>query len=184
MSEQNEGNEIKDNKKNSAMHELLDWVKHIGIALVIAFLISRFVIVNAHVPTPSMETTIMVKDRLIANRLQYLFKDPQRGDIIVFKYPDDENWLYVKRVIGLPGETVVIKDGAVYINDKKLDEPYLREPMIGNFGPFQVPEGKYFMLGDNRNNSKDSRYWQNKYVSKDKILGKAIFQYYPKFKLF
>lgn len=184
MSEQNSGSENQSNRKNTALRELIDWVKHIGIALVIAFLISRFVIVNAHIPTPSMEATIMVKDRIIANRLQYLFGDPQRGDIVVFKYPDDESWLYVKRVIGLPGDTVLIKEGAVYVNDKKLDEPYLHEPMIGNFGPYKVPEGKYFMLGDNRNNSKDSRFWENKFVSKDKILGKAIFRYFPKFKVF
>lgn len=186
MNEQNTESENKKSENGINMHEVIDWIKHIGIALVIAFIISRYVIVNAHIPTPSMEKTIMVKDRLIANRLQYLFKDPQRGDIVVFKYPDDESWLYVKRVIGLPGETVQIKDGAVYIDGNKIEEPYLAEPMIGNFGPVTVPEGKYFMLGDNRNNSKDSRYWQNKFVSKEKILGKAVFRYYPfsKFKIF
>ncbi len=173
-----------DNNGKSNMAEIIDWVKHIGIALLVAFLISRFVIVNAHIPTPSMEETIMVNDRIIAFRMQYMFAEPQRGDIVVFKFPDDEKILYVKRVIGLPGEQVKIQDGKVFVNDKAIEENYLNEPMIGNFGPFIVPEGEYFMLGDNRNNSRDSRYWTNKFVEKNKILGKAIFSYFPKFKLF
>lgn len=171
-----------DDKRSNIKAEIWDWVKHLGIAVVIAFIITKFVIVNAHIPTPSMETTIMVNDRIIASRLHYAFSTPKRGDIVVFKFPDDESMLFVKRVIGLPGETVVIKDGSVYINNEKLDEPYLNTVTKGNTGPFVVPEGKYFMLGDNRNSSKDSRFWNEKYVSKDKILGKAIFKYYPGFK--
>ena len=88
----------------------------------------------------------------------------------------------MKRVIGLPGETVNIVDGKVYIDgsDTPLDEPYLAEPMEGSYGPYTVPEGCYFMLGDNRNNSQDARFWQNKYVAKDKIIAKVLFSYYPK----
>jgi len=173
-------------RKTDMKAEIFDWLKHILIALVIAFILARFVIVNANVPTSSMESTIMVNDRLIANRLSYKFSLPKRGDIVVFKYPDDENVLYVKRIIGMPGETVNITKGAVYINGEKLDEPYITTSIAGNFGPYTVPEGSYFMLGDNRNNSLDSRYWKNKYVEKDKILGKALFKYYPiqNFKLF
>jgi len=166
-------------QKNDIKAEILDWTKHILIALVIAFILARFVIVNANIPTSSMESTIMVNDRIIASRLHYLFTTPERGNIVVFKYPDDENLLYVKRIIGMPGETVSINKGAVYIDGKKLDEPYISVSITGNFGPYTVPEGSYFMLGDNRNNSLDSRYWTNKFVSKDKILGKAIFKYYP-----
>jgi signal peptidase I, bacterial type len=173
-------------RKTDIKAEILDWSKHIVIALVIAFILARFVIVNANVPTSSMEPTIMVNDRLIANRLSYNFTSPKRGDIVVFKYPDDENVLYVKRIIGLSGETVNITKGSVYINGEKLDEPYISTSIAGNFGPYTVPDGSYFMMGDNRNNSQDSRYWKNKYVSKDKILGKALFKYYPfqNFKLF
>lgn len=173
-------------EKNKIKAEIIDWTKHIIIALAIAFFLAFFVIVNANIPTSSMEPTIMVNDRIIANRLSYKFSEPQRGDIVVFKYPDDEKLLYVKRVIGLPGDTVNISKGGVYINGEKLDEPYITTSIIGNFGPYTVPTDSYFMLGDNRNNSLDSRYWTNKFVARDKILGKAIFKYFPiqKFKFF
>lgn len=173
-------------QKNNVKAEILDWTKHIAIAVVIAFILARFVIVNANIPTSSMESTIMVNDRIIAGRLNYLFSEPKRGDIVVFKYPDDESVLFVKRIIGLPGDTVSVHNGSVFINDTKLDEPYLTTTTVGNFGPYTVPTGSYFMMGDNRNNSKDSRYWKNTYVTKDKILGKALFRYYPlpDFKLF
>lgn len=171
-------------KKGLDKKELLDWVKSILAALVVAYVINNFVIVNAVVPTGSMIGTIMPNDRLVANRLSYLVSEPRRGDIIVFKYPDDEKIPYVKRIIGLPGEKVEIKEGKVYINDTALNEPYLNENTDGNFGPYEVPEGRYFMLGDNRDNSRDSRYWDNKYVARNKILGKAWFRYFPRFKVF
>ena len=87
----------------------------------------------------------------------------------------------MKRIIGLPGEKVEIKDGLVYINDssKPLDEPYINDPPNGDFGPYNVPENSYFMLGDNRDESKDARYWDVKYVKKEKIVGKAWLKYYP-----
>ena len=90
----------------------------------------------------------------------------------IFKFPDDESQLYIKRVIGLPGDKVQIIDGKVYINDSEtpLDEPYLPEPPEGDYGPYYVPEDSYFMLGDNRNWSKDSRFWTNTYVKKEKVL--------------
>ena len=126
----------------------------------------------------------MAKSRVIGSRLSYIRSDPKRGDVVIFHFPDDPTgkMYYVKRVIGLPGETVNIVDGKVYINgsDTPLDEPYLAEPMEGSYGPYTVPEGCYFMLGDNRNNSQDARFWQNKYVAKDKIIAKVLFSYYPK----
>lgn len=164
-------------------NEIISWIKTIAMAVVIAVLINSFVIVNATVPTGSMENTIMPGDRIIALRLTYYVSSPERGDIVVFRYPDDESVLYVKRVIGLPGETVEVKDGEVYINnsDTPLDDSFVKEQPIGDFGPYEVPEGCYFMMGDNRNNSQDSRYWVNKYVEEDKILGKVYFKYYKGF---
>ena len=114
--------------------------------------------------------------------MYYDFNEPERGDIVIFKYPDDESVDYLKRIIGLPGETVEIISGKVYINGELLDEPYLSEEPTGDYGPYQVPEDSYFMLGDNRAVSKDSRYWHNTYVKKDKIIAKAFVMYWPSLK--
>ena len=123
----------------------------------------------------------MTGDRIFGNRLAYVLGEPERFDIVIFKYPDDESQLFIKRIIGLPGETVEIIDGKVYIDgsDTPLDDSFTLETPTGNYGPYTVPEGCYFMLGDNRNNSKDSRFWQNTFVEEDKILGKAVVKYFP-----
>ena len=161
--------------------EIISWIQIIAAAVIIALVLNNFIIANSRVPSGSMENTIMTKSRVIGSRLSYLTDDPERGDIVIFHYPDDESVYYVKRVIGLPGETVEIVDGKVYINgsDTPLEEPYLPEPMEGSYGPYTVPEGSYFMLGDNRNNSRDARYWENKFVKKEKIIAKVLFCYYP-----
>jgi signal peptidase I len=181
----NDDAERESEEKSGVFQEVLSWVKTIVSAVIVAWVITTFLIVNANVPTGSMETTIMPNDRIIANRLQYKLSNPKRFDIVVFKYPDDESVLYIKRVIGLPGETITIRDGKVYVDDSEepLDDSFIKEEMLGSWGPYTVPEGCYFMLGDNRNNSKDSRYWNKTFVEKDKILGKAIFRYFPSPKL-
>ncbi|MDO4614042.1 MAG: signal peptidase I [Lachnospiraceae bacterium] len=161
--------------------EILEYVGMIGAVVVIAFLLETFIVINARIPSASMENTIMTSDRIFGNRLAYINDDPKRYDIVIFKYPDDESQLFIKRVIGLPGETVEIIDGKVYINNsaEPLDDSFCPETPEGDFGPYVVPEGSYFMLGDNRNHSRDSRYWDNTFVSKDAILGKTIFRYWP-----
>ncbi|MCD7904280.1 MAG: signal peptidase I [Clostridiales bacterium] len=172
--------------KKTVFKEIISWAKTILAALVFAYLITTFIIVNAQVPSGSMKDTINEGDRLVANRLSYLFSDPQRFDIVVFKFPDNEDLYYIKRIIGLPGETVEIKDGKVYIDgsEEPLDDSFIKEPMYVEADTvYEVPEDSYFMLGDNRNNSADSRKWVNKYVKRNKILGKAIFKYYPGFEL-
>lgn len=192
--------------KKEILKEVWSWVQCILIALVIALLLNKFVIVNANVPTGSMEDTIMPGDRLIGFRLSYLNSDPRRGDIIIFEYPINPEEIYIKRVIGLPGETVEIKAGKVYINgsSEPIEEDYLKaeEWFMENDGlVFDVPEGHYFVMGDNRNNSLDGRYWSYEavkkglaptleeavrqnypFVARDAILGKAIFRYYPSIK--
>lgn len=162
--------------------EIAEWIVSIVVGVVVAVFINQFILINAKVPSASMENNIMTGDRLFGYRLAYINDEPQRGDIVIFKYPDDERQLFIKRVIGLPGDTVTIIDGKVYINDSEeaLNEPYIAQEMIGSFGPYNVPEGHYFMLGDNRNYSRDSRFWENTYVSEDKILGRALFRYSPK----
>lgn len=165
----------------SVLREALSWILCFAVAFLVAYLLKSFVIINADVPTGSMENTIMPGDRLIGSRLSYLRSGPSRGDIVIFHYPDNEEELYVKRVIGLPGETVEIRDAQVYIDGTPLDEDYLKDEWVVATGPytFTVPEGCYLMLGDNRNDSWDARYWANTYVEKDKILGKAFAVYWP-----
>ena len=188
MQAQREWEEMKNTDGNGEMtdkakQEVVSWVKTIVFAIAIALFINFCVIINVYIPTGSMENTIMAGDRVIALRLSYLFGSPERGDIAIFKYPDapeGETVLYAKRVIGLPGDTVEVKDGEVYINGEVLEEDYIRETTLGDYGPYEVPEGCYFMMGDNRNDSLDSRFWENKFVEEDDMLGKALFKYYKK----
>lgn len=167
--------------KEDVIKEITSWVKIICIAVAAAVLVNTTIIANATVPTGSMESTVMTGDRVIGFRLAYLFTKPERGDIIVFKMPDDESENYLKRIIGLPGEHIEIIDGEVYINGsiEPLFESYLNVVPTGSYGPYDVPEDSYFVMGDNRNVSYDSRYWSHKYVNKDKIIAKAIIDYYP-----
>jgi len=177
-----------DKKKGefNLLSELLSWISVIVIAAGIALVLNNFIIANSRVPSASMENTIMTKDRIIGLRMAYMFSEPQRGDIIIFRYPDDEKVYYVKRIIGISGDIVDIKGGKVYLNNSTtpLDEPYIKEPMIvQNDMHFEVPEDAYFCLGDNRNESIDARYWNNTYVYKNKIISKVIFRYFPSFGL-
>ncbi len=171
-------------EKENWKKELISFCLHLIIAAGIGLLIGKVLIVNAKIPSESMENTIMTGDRLIALRTAYWFDEPKRGDIVVFHYPDDEKELYIKRVIGEPGDTVEGKDGEVYVNGKALEEPYIAEKIEEDFPAYQVPEGSYFVMGDNRNCSWDSRYWENTFVKKEKILGKAFVRYYPSYKHF
>ena len=169
--------------KTKLMFEFVRGLVAILIAIAVALVLKNYVIINATVPTGSMEHTIEPGDDLFGLRLAYTFSEPQRGDIIIFKFPDDESEKYVKRVIGLPGEKVTIIDSQIYINDSEtpLEEDYLKEEWIRATGPyeFEVPEDSYLVLGDNRNDSYDARYWENTYVTKEAIIGKAYVVYYP-----
>lgn len=170
------------NRTRSILREIGSWLMTILIAVVIAFLLNSFIIVNAQVTSGSMETTIMTGERVLGLRATYWFSSPKRGDIVFFRNPNNEKEIFVKRVIGLPGETVEIKQGVTYIDGTPLDEPYLAEEVKPlDFGPYEVPEDSYFMMGDNRNHSNDARFWDHKYVSRNKILGKAYVIYYPRF---
>lgn len=170
--------------------EIISWIQILVTAAVIAFVLNTFVIANSRVPTGSMENTIMAGDRVIGSRLSYTFGEPDRGDIAIFIYPDDEangiKTYYVKRVIGMPGDIVDIVDGKVYINNSEtpLDEPYLHEEMDPEPPQhFEVPEESYFMLGDNRNHSGDARRWKHKYVKEDKMVAKVLVQYFPRIRI-
>ena len=161
--------------------EILAWVLTIVLAVVAAKVINKYVIVKAEVPTGSMENTIEVDDCILGFQLAYLFGGPERGDILIFPWPDNPEVTYVKRVIGLPGETIEIKDGYVYVDGEPIEEPYLKEEMEGEYGPYVVPEGCYFMMGDNRNSSQDSRKWNNTFLKEEDIVAKVLFRYSPNF---
>ena len=172
-----------ENKENvKGKSEIWEYVKIVVAVVLVVGIVNTFFLLNARIPSDSMENTITKGDQLFGNRLAYKDHDPERYDIVIFKYPDDEKQLFIKRVIGLPGETVTIIDGEVYIDDDPtpLDDSFLPEKMEGDFGPYEVPEQDYyFMMGDNRNWSNDSRFWQNTYVRRDQILAKALLRYWP-----
>jgi signal peptidase I len=165
--------------EQKTVREILDWLKYIAVAVVLALLIRNFVVLNIKVPTGSMLPTIQLSDQILVNRFIYRFRTPGRGDIVVFKLPDNPEELYVKRLIGRGGEEVEIAEGKLYVDGQLIEEDYLYEDMRGSYGPYRVPEGSYFMMGDNRNDSKDSRFWENKYVTDDLIIGKAFFTLFP-----
>lgn len=181
--------------------EAVSWAKYFVIMFLCMFLLTRFVVFNAYIPSESMENQLQIGDRLIGNRLAYCSSDPERLDVVIFRYPVEEEKTFIKRIIGMPGETVEIKDGKVYIDnaEQPLDEPYLKEEWVSaNDGYiFHVPEDSYLMLGDNRNSSLDARGWPEdavkkgkaaniqegqafRYVRRDKILAKAVFKYWKK----
>ena len=169
--------------EESAVKEVISWVVTIVLAVAAALVIKNYVIINANIPSGSMENTIMTDDRLFGNRLAYnKNRTPQRGDIIIFKFPDDESENFIKRVIGLPGETVQIKGETIYINGKPLKEDYGKDP-ITDAGiaeePITLGDDEYFMLGDNRGNSTDSRDPSVGCVKRDWIVGKVSFRIYP-----
>lgn len=163
------------NRKRSLFGEMFESV---AIAVLLAVVIRLFVLEPFYIPSGSMEPTLQERDRIIVSKMNYYFQEPKRGDIVVFKYPKDPKRNFVKRLIAKGGETVAIKDSRLYINGQQVPEDYLPPGLrIADFGPVAVPEGSYFMMGDNRNNSDDSRVWG--FLPEKLIVGKAILIYWP-----
>jgi len=180
-------------KKKSVVRE---WVESIIVAFLLAMVIRTFIIQAFKIPTGSMKPTLVEGDLILVNKFIYGAKvplteiqlpavqKPKRGDVIVFIYPEDPQKDFIKRLIGLPGEKVEIKNGTIYINDKPVTEKGFGQRFYYNYGDFQkegytvtVPKDNYFVLGDNSRSSKDSRYWG--FVPKENILGEAILIYWP-----
>ena len=182
MEQEKKTKEKKEKPKKSLQREIFEWVMVFVVAAALAFVVRTFIFEPVRVDGSSMLNTLENNEFMIATKFDYLAGDPERFDVVICDYPNTDDGMYrVKRVIGLPGETVTIRDGKVYINDatEPLRDDFCPETPVGDFGPYEVPEGCYFMLGDNRNVSKDSRYWMNPYVEKDKIIGKAFLRYWP-----
>ena len=151
------------------------WLPSILIAVVCSLLIRTYVAEAMLVPSGSMLPTIQLQDRVVVEKLMGI-THLEHGDIVVFYPPveGEEHTRFVKRLIGLPGDTIQIKDGYLYRNDEKIIEPYLEQQMNYSFGPVTVPADHYFFLGDNRNNSFDSHAWDTPFVTKEKLIGKVL----------
>ena len=173
-----------------------EYLEAIVVAVVLALLIRAFVVQAFTIPSESMRDTLLVGDYLLVNKFGYGPKypftqtyiwegsDPQHGDIIVFKAPDSPDVDYIKRIVGVPGDVLEMRNKVLYRNNQIVDEPYTRfidprpHARRDNFSPITVPEGKYFMLGDNRDGSEDSRFWKNQFVERSAIHGKAWRMYW------
>ena len=171
-----------DEGKVSPLKELLSMLIYIGVVLGVTFLIITFVGQRTHVSGESMKNTLDHGDQLIVDKITYRFRDPERFDIIVFPVHYKENTYYIKRIIGLPGETVQIADGTIYINGQVLEESYGREVMQDPgiaAEPITLGEDEYFVLGDNRNQSSDSRDPSVGLIHRDEIIGRAWLRIWP-----
>jgi len=209
------GNEIKKIKKKSTLRE---YAEALAIAVILALFIRTFIIQAFKIPSGSMKSTLLIGDHLLVNKFIYgirvpfidkyiiQFKKPERGDVVVFKWPEDESKDFIKRVVGIEGDTIEIKDDILYVNKKRVEQTFsgkftdesirnadIFEEVIGdnkhfildqltkkeNYGPVTVPENSIFVMGDNRDNSQDSRYWENEtFVKLEKIKGKALIIYW------
>lgn len=164
------------------LKELLGWIVYIAVIIGLTWLIITFVGQRTRVSGHSMEATLHDGDNLIVDKLSYRFRDPKRFEIVVFPYRHKENTYYIKRIIGLPGETVQVKDGYVYIDGEKLDENYGLEVMEDAgiaAEPIELGEDEYFVLGDNRNHSSDSRDPSVGILHRDELIGRAWIRIWP-----
>ena len=169
---------VKKSVPQGRLRELLDLLITFAVTAAVVLVLFKGVFMLNSIPSGSMENTIMTGDLLIATRFNKT--DVDRYDIMVFIPPDDTDELYIKRVMGLPGETIVVKEGEVYADGVLLDRSFIPEEQTTTLdGTFQVPEGCYFVMGDNRNHSSDSRYWEHKYVPLENMQAKAWFTVWP-----
>ena len=170
----------------------------IGLSIALALGIRQFVAEARYIPSESMKPTLLVNDRLVVEKISYRFQSPQRGDIVVFWPPpgifeqedqpeedqpeeDQTPVAFIKRIVGLPGDTVEVTDGTVLINGDELDESYIQAPPTYEQEPLTIPAGNYFVLGDNRNASFDSHAWEvsQPFVPEDQIIGRAVVRFWP-----
>ena len=175
--------EVEKSNEKSILRELFGWVLYILIVVGLTYLILTYVGQRTRVSGHSMETTLSDGDNLIVDKLSYRFGDPKRYDIIVFPYKYKENTYYIKRIIGLPGETVQVTDGYAYIDGELLESDVYGAEIMDNSGiagePLTLDEDEYFVLGDNRNNSSDSRDPSVGILTREDLLGRAWIRIYP-----
>lgn len=160
---------------SKVVNEIVDWIKSLAIAGLLAIIIHAFFFAVIVVSGPSMETTLHDGERLIMNKIVYNFNEPERGDIVIFHANEKDD--YIKRVIGLPGETIEYRNNQLFINNEPVDEPYLGDTYTRNFGPEVIPENTVFVMGDNRMESQDSRALGS--ISTDQIIGRVKLLIWP-----
>jgi signal peptidase I len=159
--------------------QVREWVESIVIAIILAIVIKAFVFETVLVDGSSMLPTLRDRDRLAVNKIGYRLGGPQCGDIVVFEYFADPSLIFIKRVIGVEGDRVEVRDHRVYLNGTELDEPYINERPLGNFPEVVVPPNTVFVLGDNRNDSRDSRFSDVGFVPLDNVRGEAVLRMWP-----
>ena len=169
-------------RSRTAAKSFIEWVVVLGGALLVAFVVKTFLIQAFYIPSSSMESTLLIGDRVLVNKLSYDFGEVERGDIVVFERPPQDTGNpeikdLIKRVVALPGETVELRDGEVFIDGRRLDEPYLQANDGATVEAKKVPAGHYWVMGDNRGQSKDSRFFGP--ISEDLIVGRAFVRIWP-----
>jgi signal peptidase I len=179
MDEVKDQDNLQHAEKKGFSKEAWEWAKSLIIALALAFLIRQFLFAIFMVDGESMVPTLQNAERLVVNKIVYDIHKPEYNDIVVFKYPADPSKDFIKRVIGLPGDKIEIHDFKVFRNGQELSEPYINEPTGTANGVYVVPEGHVFVMGDNRNYSKDSRDPSVGYVPFDAIIGRAEVVWWP-----
>ena len=163
----------------------IEGLQTVGLSIVLALGIRQFVAEARFIPSESMLPTLEIDDRLVIEKISYHFNPPKRGDIIVFRAPQKAleaaksttNDAYIKRVIGLPGDEIQVKDGKVFIDGEPLTEDYIQAPPVYVWGPATVPENQYLVLGDNRNSSSDGHVWG--FLERESIIGRAVVRFWP-----
>ncbi len=170
-----------ESNERSRLRGAVEWLVVLGSAVIVALLLRAFLFQAFFIPSESMEVTLRVDDRVLVNKLSYQFGGVERGEVVVFRRPEGQPGEFrdlIKRVIGLPGESIEARDNTIFINGQLLIEPYLMPgEVIGDFGPLVIPDGEYFMMGDNRDNSGDSRVFGT--VDGERIIGRAFFLFWP-----
>jgi signal peptidase I len=159
------------------VHGLRDWLKDFGKALIFFLFLQTFIVQGFVIEGACMEPALHSHEKIIVNKLLYRLKEPSVGDVVVFAYPLEPEKDFIKRVVGVPGDVIEISEGYLFRNGKKMAEPFVPEYVFGKYGPVKVPKGKLCVMGDNRNNSHDSRSWG--LLDRSQVKGRAEVKFWP-----